>query len=361
MSVPSADARQAAALDALTLLALPRVGVREWHRRVSQHGSATAALQATDARERRDAQTGAATVIEGVAALGCRVLVHGTHDYPLVLGDLTECEDRAITPAPPVLFASGDLGLLRRPAVALVGTRHATATGLRAAERIARACSEAGALVISGLARGIDAAAHSGALDASGRTAAVIGTGLDVAYPADHRRLQQRIAHEGLLLGESPPGQRATRGSFPERNRLIAALASVTVVVEAGHRSGALLTARVAASLNRAVGAVPGAFDAAASLGSNELLRDGAHVIASVDDVLALLDLSRADDRHALPPPRLSAAERAIWDVLGDAPLDLDVVVERSGWAADACLAAVTTLEMKGLVQATGAGALQRA
>jgi len=277
------------------------------------------------------------------------------------LHDLTSCGDSSVTPAPPVLFALGDTTLLDKPAVALVGTRHATAAGLRAAERIARECAEAGALVISGLARGVDAAAHTGALAAGGATAAIIGTGIDIAYPADHRALQRRIATEGLLLSGHLPGARANRGSFPERNRLIAALAQVTVVVEAGHRSGALLTARAANTIGRTCAAVPGAFDAAACLGSNELLRDGAHVIASVDDVLALLRIARADDRHATPPHALTAPERAIWDVLGNAPLELDLVVERTGWAADACLAAVTTLELKGLVRASHDGALQRA
>ncbi len=375
-----------AALDALTLLSLPRVGVREWHRRVDSSrpvpprnaqsngdtlgASASGALAPTrfasalrrvPALERTEAEQVATNAIARADALGCTLLVCGTPSYPAALHDLTSCGDTSVTPAPPLLFALGDTTLLDKPAVALVGTRHATATGLRAAERIARECAEAGALVISGLARGVDAAAHTGALSAGGATAAIIGTGIDVAYPADHRALQRRIAAEGLLLTEHLPGARANRGSFPERNRLIAALAQVTVVVEAGHRSGALLTARAANTIGRTCAAVPGAFDAAACLGSNELLRDGAHVIASVDDVLALLRIARADDRHATPPPQLSAPERAIWEVLGNAPLELDLVVERSGWAADACLAAVTTLELKGLVRATHDGALQRA
>ena len=352
--------RQQAALDALTLLALPRVGVREWHRRVADEGSPAEALARTPPADRAAAEHESADTLARATALGCTLLVHGQPGYPAALHDLTDCEERSVTPAPPVLFAHGDIALLTRPAVALVGTRHATATGLRAAERIARECAQAGALVISGLARGIDAAAHTGALDA-GTTAAIIGTGIDVAYPADHRALQQRIARDGLLLTEHRPGARATRGSFPERNRLIAALARVTVVVEAGHRSGALLTARAALALNRQCAAVPGAFDAAACLGSNELLRDGAHVIASVHDVLSLLRLARADDPHATPPAHLTESERAIWEVLGNTPLGIDVVVERAGWAADACLAAVTTLELKGLVRATGDGALHRA
>lgn len=351
---------QQAALDALTLLALPRVGVREWHRRVADAGSPAAALRRVTASDRDTAERDATDAIARANTLGCDLLVHGQSGYPAALHDLTSCDDSAITPAPPVLFAQGDTALLARPTVALVGTRHATAAGLRAAERIARECADAGALVLSGLARGIDAAAHTGALNAAGATAAIIGTGIDVAYPADHRALHRRIAREGLLLTERLPGARATRGSFPERNRLIAALAQVTVVVEAGHRSGALLTARAAIALNRHCAAVPGAFDVAACLGSNELLRDGAQVIASVDDVLALLRLARADHQQAAPPVLLTDAERAIWNVLGSAPLELDLIVERAGWAADACLAAVTTLELKGLVRATGDGALHR-
>lgn len=355
------DAR-GAALDALTLLGFPRIGLREWHKRVREYGSARAALRDIgDVPQRAQAEASAQQTLARADALGAHVLVHGYDDYPPALLDLTECDASDIAPAPPVLFAIGDLARLTQPAVAIVGTRHATGTGLRAAERIARECADAGALIISGLARGIDAAAHTGALAGTGSTAAIIGTGIDIAYPADHRSLQHRIARDGLLLTEQRPGARANRGSFPERNRLIAALAQVTIVVEAGHRSGALLTAKAAESLNRSCAAVPGVFDAAACLGSNELLRDGAHVIASVDDALALLKLARADHPHAFPPLQLSDAERAIWDVLGAAPLDLDLVVERAGWAADACLAAVTTLELKGLVRATHAGALHRA
>lgn len=356
------SALRSSALSALTLLGLPRVGLREWHRRVADAGSASAALERCDDLPARSmAVAEAEAAIAHAERLEATILVHGDADYPTSLHDLSMCEDASISPAPPVLYAVGNCELLSRRTVAIVGTRHASSTGLRAAERIARDCADAGALVVSGLARGIDAAAHVGALGSTGSTAAVIGTGIDIAYPADHRTLQKRIAQEGLLLSESPPGQRATRGSFPERNRIIAALAHVTIVVEAGHRSGALLTARAAEALNRSTAAVPGAFDMASCLGSNEMLRDGAHVIASTDDVLALLRLARADDRHLTPPPSLSEAERAIWNVLGNDPLDIDLIVERAGWAADACLAAVTTLELKGLVRATHAGALQRA
>ena len=355
------DAAPASALHALALLAVPGIGLREWHKRVAATGSAALALDGVNEPARDAALTIARHAIDRASALGAQLLTLGSDAYPDRLLDLSRAADATVSPAPPVLFALGECDKLTQPAVAIVGTRHATATGLRAAERIARDCAEAGALVVSGLARGIDAAAHAGAIDANGNTAAIIGTGIDIAYPADHRTLQRRIATEGLLLSERLPGERATRGSFPERNRLIAALADVTIVVEAGHRSGALLTSSAAQLLNRTVAAVPGAFDAAAALGSNLLLRDGAEVIASTDDVLSLLRIARADAPHATPPAQLTSAERAIWDVLGSAPIELDVVVERAGWAADACLAAVTTLELKGLVRATHDGALLRA
>lgn len=348
--------------DALALLAVPRIGAREWHKRTAAAGSPGAVLATLDASTTHDARALATRALQRAATLGATVLACGDTRYPARLHDLTRADDPSLTPAPPVLFALGDLTQLALPAVAIVGTRHATATGLRAAARIARDCADAGAIVISGLARGIDAAAHTGALDTTGRTAGIIGTGIDIAYPADHRALQRRIATSGLLLTEHAPGERANRGSFPERNRLIAALADLTIVVEAGHRSGALLTATAAQTLNRACAAVPGPFDSAASLGANHLLRDGAHVIASTDDALALLQLARADTTATqAPPTKLSEPERAIWDVLGSAPLALDLVVERAGWAADACLAAVTTLELKGLVRATHDGALLRA
>ena len=358
--MPHAEAVRTAR-DALTLLGLPRIGIREWHRRVRASGSARLALaELADSPHLAAASERADAIVTRAESIGAQLVTHGTAGYPVALNDLTACDDASLAPAPAVLFIFGKLDLVAQPAVAIVGTRHATATGLRAAERIARGCADAGALVISGLARGIDAAAHTGALDRTGSTAAVIGTGLDVAYPADHRGLQQRIAHDGLVVSEHPPGARATRGSFPERNRLIAAFAQLTIVVEAGHRSGALLTARAAESLNRTCAAVPGPFDSAASLGTNEMLRDGAHVIASVDDALALLRLTRADESRVAPPPCLSDAELAIWNVLGQTPLDLDIVVDQTGWAADACLAAVTTLELKGLVRSTHAGALHR-
>lgn len=366
---------------ALALRCLPGIGTRGWHAAVDAHGTPGAALQALalgDARD--DALARADTILDRCATLGAHVLVHRPpHDdaaaapahaqardadadatYPHLLHDLAG-------DAPPVLYALGDLRLLARPAVALVGTRHATPPGLRAAHRLARAAARAGAVVVSGLARGIDAAAHDGALDAgTGTTIAVLGTGIDVPYPADHRTLHDRIAREGLVLSELPPGRRATRGSFPERNRIVAALARVTVVVEAGDGSGALITAAAASDLGRDVAAVPGAFEAASCRASNRLLRDGAAVIADEADLLVLLGLHRAAadaTRHerASPPAQLDDAERALWHALDAGPLALDELVHRAGRPAATALAALTTLELRGLVRTTALGALERA
>ena len=178
----------------------------------------------------------------------------GDEGYPAALLDLS---------APPrVLWAIGDGAVLRPPVIAIVGTRKATPYGLRVTREIAGALARAGACIVSGMARGIDGMAHLAALDAHGSTVAVLGTGVDIAYPAGHRPLHARIRERGLLLSEEPPGAHAGPGSFPRRNRLIAALASITIVVEAGLKSGAKITADDALDLGRTVAAVPGPIDA---------------------------------------------------------------------------------------------------
>lgn len=193
--------------------------------------------------------------------------------------------------------------------VAIVGTREASPYGIRVAERLATACAKAGLVVVSGLARGVDAAAHRAALAAGGRTIGVQGTGVDVPYPASHRALHEALATRGLVLSEMEPGTLATPGCFPRRNRIIAALSHVTVVVEAGYKSGAINTATQALELGRVVAAVPGRMDEERAMGSNRLLRDGAHVISDVDDLLNLFELSTDCRAAAGHPDR--PAERA--------------------------------------------------
>jgi DNA processing protein len=176
--------------------------------------------------------------------------------------------------------------------VAIVGTREASAYGIRSATRLATACAHAGLVVVSGMARGVDAAAHEAAIRAGGRTIAVLGTGVDVPYPVGHRTLLAEIAERGLAIAEADLGTLARPGCFPRRNRLIAALCRVTVVVEAGFKSGAINTASQALELGRTVAAVPGPIDDPRSAGANGLLRDGAQVICGVEELLSLFDLS---------------------------------------------------------------------
>ena len=274
----------------------------------------------------------------------------GDEGYPPALLDL---------PAPPrVLWAIGDGAVLRPPVVAIVGTRKATPYGLRTTREIAGALARAGACIVSGMARGIDGMAHLAALDAHGGTVAVLGTGVDIAYPAGHRPLHARIRERGLLLSEELPGAHAGPGSFPRRNRLIAALASITIVVEAGVKSGARITASHALELGRTVAAVPGPIDAPQSAGTNSLLRDGATVIADVADALQLAGLTPPIRR---PDPEIAtAAERAVWSALGDGELDVDTLTVRSGLPARDCLAAVTTLELSGAIECALTGEIRR-
>jgi DNA processing protein len=229
---------------------------------------------------------------------------------------------------------------------------------MRATREIAGALARAGACVISGMARGIDGAAHVAALDARGRTAAVLGTGVDIAYPVGHRPLHARIREYGLLLSEEPPGSHAGPGSFPRRNRIIAALASITIVVEAGVKSGANSTAGHALDLGRTLAAVPGPIDAPQSAGANALLRDGAIVITEVADALQLAGLTPPFRR---PDPEVTtAAERAVWTALADGALDVDTLTLRSGLPARECLAAVTTLELGGAIECALTGEIRR-
>jgi DNA protecting protein DprA len=204
------------------------------------------------------------------------------------------------------LWYLGDAGALAGAPfrhVAIVGTREASPYGIRVAERLAAACAESGLVVVSGLARGVDAGAHRAALLAGGSTIGVQGTGVDVPYPASHRSLHEALVTRGTVLSEMEPGTLATPGCFPRRNRIIAALCQVTVVVEAGYKSGAINTAGQALELGRTVAAVPGRIDEERAMGSNRLIRDGAQVIGDVEDLLNLFELS-TDSRRSIAESR---------------------------------------------------------
>lgn len=260
--------------------------------------------------------------------------------------------------APKQLYATGSISVLDRPCVAIVGTRNPTRYGERVASEIASALARADACIVSGLAYGIDAAAHRAALAASGTTAAVLGAGIDQVYPSGHRKLYADVAAQGVVLSEFPPGTATFRGCFPRRNRIIAGLSQLTIVIEAGSKSGALITANYALDLDRKVAAIPGPIDSPQSIGTNLLLRDGAHVIASVEDALALLNLGPA--AHSRPSPQLGADEATIWDVVAGSPSSADELVARTGLPTDRCLMAVTNLEIQGLVQCSFTGEISR-
>jgi DNA processing protein len=242
--------------------------------------------------------------------------------------------------------------------VSIVGTRKATAYGERVTRELAGAFARAGATVVSGMARGIDSVGHRAALEEGAPTVAVLGTGIDVPYPVAHRALHAAIARYGAVISEYPPGVHSTRYSFPHRNRIIAALSPLTIVVEAGVKSGAEHTATHALDLGRALAAVPGPIDSPQSEGTNNLLRDGAHVIASVADALGLLGLEAPVRRSVARS--LSGDDLALWNALAHGPADVDTLAARSRLPARRCLAAVSSLEIEGLVECALTGEIRR-
>lgn len=251
----------------------------------------------------------------------------------------------------------GDRGALHDPVVAIVGTRRATNYGLRMAREIAGALARAGACVVSGMALGVDGAAHRGALDAGGKTVAILGTGVDVPYPRAHLALYREIVEQGLVLSEMPAGARSHGGSFPNRNRLIAALARLVIVIEAPIKSGALGTAEHGLNLGRDIAVVPGPIDSPQSAGSNNLLRNGAHPIVSVDDAVMLAGLS---PRPKARPRVDDEVEVRVWAALEKGAASLDELCARASLPVAQCLAAVTGLELRGAIECALTGEIRR-
>lgn len=275
--------------------------------------------------------------------------------------------------APLLLYAEGDLSALGAPAIAVVGSRQPTAQGRDTATQFAQELAGAGWVVVSGLAQGVDAAAHEGALDAGGRTVAVVGTGLDQCYPARHRALARRIAAQGALLSEYAPGTPPLAEHFPQRNRLIAALARGTLVVEAALRSGSLITARLANEAGREVWAIPGSIHAPQSRGCHALIKQGAALVESVQDMLEDLEPGAVllpgagltptqPERPRLPAdaPALGTAADPLLDALGHDPMTLDTLLARTGEATATLNARLLELELAGQVARLPGGLFQR-
>jgi DNA processing protein len=264
-----------------------------------------------------------------------------------------------VSSPPKVLYARGDLGVLARPCVAIVGSRNATPYGLRVARALGESLASAGACVVSGLALGVDGAAHRGALEAGGATAAVLAGGIDDVYPGSHRGLHADIVENGVVLAEYPGYVRKFAGMFPRRNRIVAALSTLTIVVEAGVKSGALITANHALEYGRRVAAVPGEIDSPLSEGTNALIRDGADVIANVSDALALAGVTPGAPTRVLSFP-VGSDEATLWDLIPSDGIHTDEIVARTGWPPSRCLVSISVLEMQGLLECGVSGEVRR-
>ncbi len=350
-------------LNCLRLIRSDRIGPIIYRQLLSRFGSAGAALEALPDLARRGgrqrplricSQADAERELAAWEALGTRLIALGEPEYPVPLA--------AVEDAPPLLGTLGDPALLQRPSVGVVGARNASANGRRLASELAAGLGAAGFVVTSGLARGIDAAAHRGALE-SGTIAAVAG-GVDVVYPQENRDLQQAIAGGGLIVSEMPPGTKPQARHFPRRNRLISGLSLGVLVVEAALRSGSLITARMALEQGREVFAVPGSPLDPRARGSNDLIRQGATLVESADDVNEVLSglLSRPlaarqpDARSPIPPenPPVSEVDSArghLEELLGPQAVTVDELIRQCQLSPPVATMALLEMELAGRIE----------
>ena len=384
----------------LQLAFTPYIGAESFLVLLQQFGSAQAALNAPadkiaalvrhkqaaeswrNADKRALAQQSAEAALQWEMQDGCRLLLLQDDDFPEML-------TQGIT-APPVLFLRGNAELLHTPSAAIVGSRHATPQAMRIAKDFGRALSEKGIPVVSGMASGIDTAAHQGALQADGGTIAVWGTGIDRIYPPSNKNLAYEIAERGLIVSEFPLDTRPFAGNFPRRNRLIAALSQLTLVVEAALESGSLITAKLAAEMGREVMAVPGSIDNPHSKGCHKLIKDGAKLVECLDDILhecpqllqntpvpsysinktvkpkndqtERLQPKTIADEPQRPSENLSAAPStsALLEAMGYAPIHPDILAQQTNTAAADVYAQLLEYELDGIVAALPGGRYQR-
>ncbi len=346
----------------IRLLRSPNVGPVSYAQLIGRFGNGVAALQALPDLARRG---GAAyrpasvdrvsTEIAAVKRAGARYLFHDSTDYPALLGE--------IAGSPPILIVRGNAALAQNQVVAIVGARNASAAAVKLARDFAMALAEAGLTVVSGLARGIDGAAHRGAGAAS--TIGVIASGIDIAYPHEHRELQEEIACQGLLIAEQPPGTEPLARHFPSRNRIIAGLAAGTVVVEAAPKSGSLITARLAGEAGREVMAVPGSPLDARSHGCNQLIRDGAVLVQSPEDIIELLSSFTGTPRSSFREDAVAyfgGAEELdeepadLASLMTTAPIAIDELIRQTGAPAAAVQLTLLELELAGRLMRHAAG-----
>ena len=352
------DAREAR----LRLLRSANIGPVTWRQLVARFGGAEGAIEALPMLAARGGGRAPALADPGeirreiarVEKLGARYVFLDETDYPRLLAELES--------APPALIVRGDLALAARTCIAMVGARNASAAACRFARQLALGLGEAGATVVSGLARGIDTAAHVGSIGSG--TVGVIASGIDTAFPPENVELQERVANEGLLVAEQPPGTEPLARFFPSRNRIIAGLALGTVVVEAAPRSGSLITAPIAAEAGREVMAVPGSPLDPRAQGCNLLIREGATLVQTVEDILEAV---RPIDARAVrspatgwdgPPPGDAgdAERRAVVALLGPVPVAVDELIRQSGLAPAVVQTVLLELELAGRLERHAGG-----
>jgi DNA processing protein len=355
--------------DMVALGLVPGLGPRLTQALLERFGSARAVLEASPEELREVPYIGAQTAgefhqamrlldldkeCELIARHKVSLLARGSPQYPAALAEIAD--------PPHLLYLRGQLQPQDGKAVGIVGSRHCSAYGKRVAERLAAGLVQKGYTVVSGLARGIDGCAHRGALQAGGRTVAVMAGGLSKIYPPEHTDLAQEVEAAGALLSEASMALQPMAGMFPARNRIISGLSRAVVIVEAAERSGALITAHHAAEQGRTVFAVPGPVDSASSSGTNALIRQGAILARNVDDILEELEgvaavvasesgTVAAEQRPAEPPPGLDDLQRRLWDSFAGGPRYLDEVVQQLGLGVPQIAGALMTMEMKRLVR----------
>ncbi len=351
---PAAGLSQEEAFARIRLLRSPNIGAVSFRQLLRRFGSAVAALEALPDLAQRGGSPYRAALPERIAEeisqvrrAKAKYLFHDQPDYPPLLAELDS--------APPVLTWRGDVTLAARPCVAIVGARNASAAAVKLARDFAAALSDAGFTIVSGLARGIDGAAHRGSLPA---TIGVIASGIDVVYPPEHAELQEEVATRGLLIAEQVPGTEPRGRHFPSRNRIIAGLASGTLVVEAAPKSGSLITARLAAEAGREVMAIPGSPLDGRATGCNQLIRDGAVLVQTPEDVAELLSgfdgtprstFREAAQSYIYAEEDLAEAEPAdVTSLLTTAPVGVDELIRQSGEPAAAIQLALLELEIAG-------------
>jgi DNA processing protein len=357
---------QAEAFARIRLLRSPNIGPVSYRQLLARCGTAVAALDALPdlgSRGKRTYRAAPVSKIEdeiaAVKAAGARYLFHDQPDYPALLA--------ALDSAPPIITIRGNLELASKPCVAMVGARNASAAAVKIAREFAADLAAQGFTVVSGLARGIDGAAHEGSFPS---TIGVIASGIEIAYPPQHEELQERIAAEGLLIAEQPPGTQPLARHFPSRNRIIAGLAAGTLVVEAAPKSGSLITARLAGEAGREVMAIPGSPLEARSLGCNSLIREGAVLAQSPDDVIELLsgfdgvplssvrEIAPAQDYAFDDLPKAEPANIA--SLLSNAPVAVDELIRQSGEGAASVQLALLELELAGELERHAGGRVSR-